>query len=148
MINFDSSGSPLPAASSINGKFQHYADSINSNDKFNQLTYISSHDSNLARTSDMAYQGSALMLLPGAVQVFYGNETNRKTVPGMSFDGHGGSGHSLRSDMNWDSIDQDELTHCQKVFLSSRSNSAFCSPRCKNQYNVYKSRGKKTSEED
>ena len=32
--------------------------------------------------------------------------------------------------------------HCQKVFLSSRSNSAFCSPRCKNQYNVYKSRGK------
>ena len=38
--------------------------------------------------------------------------------------------------------------HCQKVFLSSRSNSAFCSPRCKNQYNVYKSRGKKTSEED
>ena len=38
--------------------------------------------------------------------------------------------------------------HCQKVFLSSRSNSAFCSPRCKNQYNVYKSRGKKTIEED
>ena len=38
--------------------------------------------------------------------------------------------------------------HCQKVFLSSRSNSAFCSPRCKNQYNVYQSRGKKTSEED
>ena len=38
--------------------------------------------------------------------------------------------------------------HCQKVFLSSRSNSAFCSPRCKNQYNVYKSRGKKSSEED
>ena len=32
--------------------------------------------------------------------------------------------------------------HCQKVFLGSRANSAFCSPRCKNQYNVYKSRGK------
>ena len=30
--------------------------------------------------------------------------------------------------------------HCQKVFLGSRSNAAFCSPRCKNQYNVYKSR--------
>ena len=38
--------------------------------------------------------------------------------------------------------------HCQKVFLGSRVNSAFCSARCKNQYNVYKSRGKKTSEED
>lgn len=32
--------------------------------------------------------------------------------------------------------------HCQKVFLGSRSNAAFCSPRCKNQYNVYKSRGR------
>ena len=32
--------------------------------------------------------------------------------------------------------------HCQKVFLGSRANSAFCSARCKNQYNVYKSRGK------
>ena len=32
--------------------------------------------------------------------------------------------------------------HCQKVFVSSRANAAFCSARCKNQYNVYKSRGK------
>ena len=32
--------------------------------------------------------------------------------------------------------------HCQSAFLSSRANSAFCSARCKNQYNVYKSRGK------
>ena len=32
--------------------------------------------------------------------------------------------------------------HCQKVFISSRANAAFCSARCKNQYNVYKSRGK------
>ena len=30
--------------------------------------------------------------------------------------------------------------HCQKVFLGSRANSAFCSARCKNQYNVYKTR--------
>ena len=32
--------------------------------------------------------------------------------------------------------------HCQKVFMSSRTNAAFCSARCKNRYNVYKSRGK------
>ena len=35
----------------------------------------------------------------------------------------------------------------QKVFLSNRANSAFCSARCKNQYNVYKSRGKNKSED-
>ena len=33
--------------------------------------------------------------------------------------------------------------HCQKVFLGSRSNAAFCSPQCKNKHNVYKSRAKK-----
>ena len=37
--------------------------------------------------------------------------------------------------------------HCQKVFLSNRANAVFCSPRCKNQYNVYKSRGKNTEKD-
>lgn len=32
--------------------------------------------------------------------------------------------------------------HCTKVFAAKHPNAAFCSPRCKNQYNVYKSRGK------
>ena len=38
--------------------------------------------------------------------------------------------------------------HCGKAFISNRPNTVFCSPQCKNQYNVYKSRGKKTDEED
>jgi hypothetical protein len=33
--------------------------------------------------------------------------------------------------------------HCTKVFAAKHPNVAFCSPRCKNQYNVYKSRAKK-----
>ena len=33
--------------------------------------------------------------------------------------------------------------HCTKAFAATHPNAAFCSPRCKNQYNVYKSRGKK-----
>lgn len=32
--------------------------------------------------------------------------------------------------------------HCDKAFIASRPNTVFCSPQCKNQYNVYKSRGK------
>lgn len=32
--------------------------------------------------------------------------------------------------------------HCQKAFIASRAGAVFCSPRCKNQYNVYKSRAK------
>ena len=32
--------------------------------------------------------------------------------------------------------------HCGKAFVASRPNSVFCSRKCKNQYNVYKSRAK------
>ena len=33
--------------------------------------------------------------------------------------------------------------HCGSAFVATRSNMEFCSPQCKNQYNVYKSRVKK-----
>lgn len=114
MINFSFSGSGVPAINSIDGVYQKYASEINNKVGFNALTYISSHDSNLYR-GDLVYQGSAFQLMPGAIQIFYGDETNRKTVSGLSFDGNGGSGHSLRSDMNWSSIDKDLLAHWQKV---------------------------------
>jgi len=32
--------------------------------------------------------------------------------------------------------------HCQKMFIAGHPNAAFCSPQCKNQHNVYKSRAK------
>jgi len=37
--------------------------------------------------------------------------------------------------------------HCDKVFVAGHPNAVFCSPRCKNQYNVYKSRAKKATGE-
>ena len=37
---------------------------------------------------------------------------------------------------------------CQRVFLSNRSNAEFCSPRCKNQHKVYKSRSKSEVSEE
>ncbi len=36
--------------------------------------------------------------------------------------------------------------HCGDAFVASRPNSVFCSSRCKNQYNVYKSRAKDKDE--
>ncbi len=33
--------------------------------------------------------------------------------------------------------------HCNMAFAATHQSTVFCSPRCKNQYNVYKSRGKK-----
>ncbi len=34
---------------------------------------------------------------------------------------------------------------CMKAFIASRPSAVFCSPRCKNQYNVYKNRAKKNN---
>lgn len=38
--------------------------------------------------------------------------------------------------------------HCGKAFVATRSNMEFCSPQCKNQYNVYKSRAKKKDDNE
>ena len=137
MINFSFSGSGVSGISSIDGVYNHYASEINTREDFNALTYISSHDSNLYR-GDLMYQGSAFQLMPGAIQIFYGDETNRPIVPGMSFDGHGGSGHSLRSDMNWESIDKDLLSHWQKVgqFRSNHISVGAGSHQCISSYSA------------
>lgn len=37
--------------------------------------------------------------------------------------------------------------HCTKAFVASRPSAVFCSPRCKNQYNVYKTRSKDKEQE-
>ncbi len=114
MINFDMTGGAALAKDRVSGKYNDYANAINNDDSFNVLSFISSHDETLAR-GDMYYIGSAFLMLPGAVQIFYGDETNRGFVSGVPQDGYGGAGHSLRSDMNWDSYDPELLDHWGKV---------------------------------
>ncbi len=114
LINFDTTGGGVLQKGSVAGKYKDYAAAINSDDSFNVLSYMSSHDSTLAR-GDMYYLGSAFLMLPGAVQIYYGDETNRSLVSGVPFDGNGGSGHALRSDMNWDNYDAELLAHWDKV---------------------------------
>ena len=38
--------------------------------------------------------------------------------------------------------------HCSKAFIASRKGNEFCSPKCKNQYNVYKTRAKKNNNDE
>ena len=105
--SFNASGRGVPAANSINATYADYANKLNTNDKFNVLSYISSHDTTLCR-NNMIYQGSAFQLLPGAIQIFYGDETNRPLINALE-------DHNLRSDMNWSSLDKNLLAHWQKV---------------------------------
>lgn len=111
-INFSfTGGGGVPGTGSIDNIYSDYANRINSNDKFNVLTYISSHDTALCRT-DSYYQGSAFQLLPGAIQIFYGDESNRPVL--SSTVGNEGD-HLVRSDMNWATTDRGILAHWQKV---------------------------------
>ncbi|MGN1112778.1 MAG: dockerin type I domain-containing protein, partial [Acutalibacteraceae bacterium] len=114
LINFTTQGGGLLSANNLSGIYSDYATKINSDPDFNVLSYLSSHDSVLA-SGDMIRMGSVFNLLPGAVQIYYGDESGRGLVPGVSFDGNGGAGHALRSDMNWDSTNEATLAHWQKV---------------------------------
>ncbi len=120
MINFsfsgDNKGNNCNGLKNVNISevYSNYASQINSNPNFNVLTYISSHDTGLCR-NDIYYQGSAFLLLPGGVQIFYGDESNRSTVDCSIAD------HKPRSFMNWSDISSlsstngQILAHWQKV---------------------------------
>ncbi len=83
---------------------------------FDALTYLSSHDTLLFFDSigqDPARQrqaGTALLLAPGGVQLFYGDESGRKGGATAS-----DQAQSTRSDMNWGTIDNAILTHFQQL---------------------------------
>jgi len=78
-------------------------------DDFDVLSYISSHDTALFTRSNLIKGGNALLLSPGSVQVYYGDETARPTAwPDTEY-----ADLKLRSDMNWDSIDEAVLRHWQ-----------------------------------
>lgn len=110
LINFSTQGAGILSKNNVAGTYQGFADSINSDPDFNVLSYISSHDSVLCRGNSI-YNGSAFLLCPGAVQIFYGDETDRPVDSSAQSNGQ----HNLRCDMNWDSMNETTLAHWQKV---------------------------------
>ena len=120
LINFEFKGrAPALTGSTdeMEALYADYAARINGDPDFNVLSYISSHDTTLyfskVAGADPQRQrdvGTALMLVPGGVQIFYGDETARPY-------GKTGSDamQGTRSDMNWDSIDQPTLAHWQTL---------------------------------
>ena len=116
MINFSTCGGGALASGTLSDVYTGYSNELNTNDDYNVLSFVSSHDEVLANQSqDMYYLGSAFLLLPGGVQIYYGDESGRGMADGVDFDGYGGAGHSLRSDMNWDNLDEELLAHWQTV---------------------------------
>jgi len=75
------------------------------------LNYISSHDTELFERDRLIEGGAALLLAPGGVQIFYGDETARPLGPVPRTDPQ----QATRSDMNWASPDMKVLAHWRKL---------------------------------
>ena len=75
------------------------------------LNYLSSHDTELFDRARLIEGGTALLLAPGGVQIFYGDETARPVGIEPRTDGQ----QATRSDMNWDKVDTQVLAHWRKL---------------------------------
>ncbi|MBD5088996.1 MAG: hypothetical protein HDT30_09355 [Clostridiales bacterium] len=106
MINFSYKGNESKSGSGLETTYSSYASQINSDPSFNVLSYISSHDTSLGARS--ANAGTALLLTPGGVQTYYGDESGRQS-------GGGSGDQPTRSHMNWSSMDEKILSNWQKV---------------------------------
>jgi alpha-amylase len=135
LINFNFQGkvrdlllekpSLLENADAIDKVFSDNAAAIGGDRGFGVLNYLSSHDTRLfigevANDPVKARQALiALMLAPGAAQLFYGDESGRLLGPAGTDAVQG-----TRSDMNWATTDQDTLALVQKLGAFRRAHVA------------------------
>ena len=96
--------------------YQQYAAAISTDPSFDALSYISSHDTRLffaEMGNDPVRQRqalTALLLVPGGAQLFYGDETGRQLGPTG-----GDLSQGTRSDMNWNTVDGTIQAHTTTV---------------------------------
>ena len=112
MINFDyqeQAAGAVDCLANIDPVWQHMADKLQT---FNVLSYLSSHDTRLFREGG-SKAAELLLLAPGAVQIFYGDESARPFGPTGSDPLQG-----TRSQMNWQDIAgkaSEDVAHWQKL---------------------------------
>lgn len=108
LINFSFQGSNM---NDLEGIYSRYATELNGDlPNYNMLSYISSHDKGLYNRGNLIQAGTALLLLPGAVQTYYGDETGRPFGATGSDPDQG-----ARSSMNWSGINSSIQSHWQKL---------------------------------
>ncbi len=107
LINFNFQGQAGNMAT-IDNIYSSYASVANPDPTWNFLSYLSSHDTQLSDRNNLINEGTTFLMLPGAVQIYYGDETKRLAGPGPG-------DQPTRSFMNWNSIDQVVLSHWKKL---------------------------------
>jgi alpha-amylase len=113
MINFDFQREveSVRSPGELERLYASYAKILAAPASHNVLSYLSSHDTVLFDRSRMVDAGTALLLAPGGVQIFYGDETARPPGPFSS----GDKQQATRSDMNWDAPDPAVLVHWRRL---------------------------------
>ncbi len=104
MINFELQG--RAKSDDLDPLFTEYA-GIQRGKPVHMVNYVSSHDTALFDRAQLRHGGTALLLAPGGVQIYYGDETARPPGHAPGTDRQ----QATRSDMNWDRIDQAVLAH-------------------------------------
>ncbi|MBE6052138.1 MAG: starch-binding protein [Clostridium sp.] len=99
MINFTFKDANL---SNIKGKYDELS-KVNDDSGFNVLSYLSSHDDFLYDRNNLINGGTCLLLAPGGVQIFYGDESARPLAWQDLFTSDY-IDQRYRSFMNWDDL--------------------------------------------
>jgi alpha-amylase len=117
LINFDFQDEAQKAVgkgadyASLDKLYGGYAKVLARPASHNVLSYLSSHDTKLFERTRLIEGANALLLAPGGVQIYYGDESARPPGPGPSGDRQ----QATRSDMNWDALDRAVLDHWRKL---------------------------------
>ena len=113
MINFDfqEAAESVRSAADLDRLYAAYARELAAPARHNVLSYLSSHDTHLYDRTRLYDGANALLLAPGGVQIYYGDETARPAGPAVA----GDKQQATRSDMNWTAVDQALLAHWRKL---------------------------------
>ncbi len=101
--------------------WQAYADSVQAHPGWQPFSYLNNSYNRDADMTNMIDCATTLLLAPGAVQIFYGDESGRKLSDArFNVD----SNQAFRSDMNWNDMDSTLLTHFRTLGQIRRNHPA------------------------
>jgi len=110
MVNCD-----FPKRGDLDGivyTWQAYADSLQAHNDWHPFSYLNNSYNRDADMDNMLNCATTLLLSPGAIQTFYGDETGRKLSEArFNVD----SNQAFRSDMDWNDIDSTLLNHYRRL---------------------------------
>ena len=106
--------------------WQAYSDSITTHSGWHPFSYLNNSYHRDADMENMRNCATTLLLAPGAVQLFYGDESGRKLSDARY---NVDSDQAFRSDMDWEDMDCELLEHFRKLGQIRKTNPVIATGR-------------------